>query len=449
MSDRISIIIRTKNEERWITQCLRAVFEQTHRDIEVILVDNRSTDKTLEKARQFPIAKVLTCTEYRPGKALSLGIRASTGRYLACLSGHCIPAHPEWLAHLLRNFADAEVAGVYGRQEPMSFTPAADKRDLALVFGLDRKVQRKDSFFHNANSMLRRDCWDRAPFDEQVTNIEDRIWGRAMLRQGMQLVYEPEARVYHYHGIHQNGDEERCANVVRIMETLDDTPSSRIMDLAKMQVVALVPVRGPIQRIGAEPLLRYTIERARAARHIGRVIVASDDRATADLAVTLGAEAPFLRDPMLSREDVDIVQVLHYSLEQMEARNIFPDLIVSLEVTFPFRPQGLLDDMILQVARGGFDSVVAVRRENRAIWKESKRSIILLDEGITPREMKAPTYLELRGLGCVTHPEFLRQGDLLGEKIGIREVNNPYSHLEVRGPEDIAMAQGLIPRWFA
>ena len=36
---------------------------------------------------------------------------------------------------------DKTYAGVYGRQEPMSFSTDSDKRDLMLVFGLDRKIQ--------------------------------------------------------------------------------------------------------------------------------------------------------------------------------------------------------------------------------------------------------------------------------------------------------------------
>lgn len=51
------------------------------------------------------------------------------------------------------------VAGVYGRQEPMSFSSDLDKRDLLITFGLDRRVQMKDSFFHNANSMIRREIY--------------------------------------------------------------------------------------------------------------------------------------------------------------------------------------------------------------------------------------------------------------------------------------------------
>ena len=47
MNPAVSIVIRTKNEERWISQCLRGVFRQAYRDVEVILVDNESADKTV------------------------------------------------------------------------------------------------------------------------------------------------------------------------------------------------------------------------------------------------------------------------------------------------------------------------------------------------------------------------------------------------------------------
>ena len=44
----ISVVIRTKNEETWIGRCLRAVADQTYPDFEVILVDNNSTDATMD-----------------------------------------------------------------------------------------------------------------------------------------------------------------------------------------------------------------------------------------------------------------------------------------------------------------------------------------------------------------------------------------------------------------
>ena len=56
-SSLVSIIIRTKNEERWISSCLDAVYSQNYKSFEVIVVDNESTDKTIEKVLQYPVKK--------------------------------------------------------------------------------------------------------------------------------------------------------------------------------------------------------------------------------------------------------------------------------------------------------------------------------------------------------------------------------------------------------
>jgi len=444
----VSIVIRTKNEERWITQCLNGLFSQNYKDFEVIIVDNESDDKTIEKVKQFNVKKILSCRNYLPGKALNMGIRESGGDFIVCLSGHCIPVDNKWLENLLNSFDDPSVAGAYGRQEAMSFTSNADKRDLALVFGLDKKIQTKDSFFHNANSMIRKDVWNQIPFDETVTNIEDRVWAQKVLASGYKIIYEPEARVYHYHGIHQNGNEERCTNVVKIMEHLRGADAYKTIDAAKLNVVAVIPVKGEIRYLDDKPLIYYTIQSALDSKCIKRIIVSTDNPELVELSRKLGAEAPFIRDPLLSEEYVDLSKVLRYSLSKIEELKIFPDLVVPLEVTFPFRPNGLLDKMILHLTEKGFDSVKAVKRENRAIWKEQGGKITQVEEGLTPRQFKEPTFVELTGLGYVTHPEFLRGSDLEERNIGIYEVDNPYSHLEVRNEEDFKMASPLLKEWF-
>ena len=53
--DKISVIIPVKNEENKIERCLEAVFNQTIKPFEVIVVDGHSTDKTVENARKFPV----------------------------------------------------------------------------------------------------------------------------------------------------------------------------------------------------------------------------------------------------------------------------------------------------------------------------------------------------------------------------------------------------------
>ena len=430
-----SIIIRTKNEERWISSCLSVVFDQTYKNIEVIMVDNESTDRTIERTKKFNDIKYVTISKYLPGDALNKGIEVSTGDYIVCLSGHCIPANKYWLEHLVSALEENEnYAGVYGRQEPMSFSTPSDKRDLLLVFGLDRKIQQYDSFFHNANSILRRSLWDKLPFDNQVTNIEDRIWGQEMLNLGYKLLYEPEASVYHYHGIHQNGNIERCNSIVKIIQDMQSNEISQgRLDPNEMLIIALIPIKGEDLKINDKSQMAFTIESALNSKYIDRIIVSTNSEETARVAEELGAECPFIRSGSLTMDYVSLDAVLKDAVLNLEEHGIYPDLIVSLEETFPFRENTLIDDIINHTLNEGFDTVIAAKCESGSLWQEGdKEGFKRLDSGDTPRLYKEKSYIGLKGLCCVTHPEFLRQEKLFEGKVGLYEINTPLSFFEVR-----------------
>ena len=152
---KVSIIIRTKNEERWILSCIEKIYSQSYKNIEVIIVDNYSKDKTIEKIKKYPV-KILKIKKFLPGKAINLGIKKSSGDIIVCLSAHCLPVKNTWLNNLIRPLKNKKIAGVYGRQQPMSYSSVLDKRDLITIFGLDKKVQINDPFFHNANSAFEK-----------------------------------------------------------------------------------------------------------------------------------------------------------------------------------------------------------------------------------------------------------------------------------------------------
>ena len=139
MNKKISIIIRTKNEERWILSCLEKIYSQSYKNVEVIIVDNYSKDKTIEKIKKFPV-KIIKIKKFIPGKAINLGIKKSSGDVIVCLSAHCLPVNNNWLKNLTKPLSDRKVAGVYGRQQPMSYSSVLDKRDLITIFGLEVTV---------------------------------------------------------------------------------------------------------------------------------------------------------------------------------------------------------------------------------------------------------------------------------------------------------------------
>jgi len=121
---------------------------------------------------------------------------------------------------------------------------------------------------------------------------------------------------------------------------------------------------------------------------------------------------------------------------------------VILTPQFPFRPAGLLDGLIRLHFEKGFDSVFPGVPMYRSCWVESNGELRRVDEGFHPRQIKKPVHVGYAGLGCVTLPSALREGRLLGDKVGILEVLDVYSTIEVKDALSLNMASKLFPEWW-
>jgi CMP-N-acetylneuraminic acid synthetase/GT2 family glycosyltransferase len=445
-----SIIIRTKNEERWISSCLRSVYSQTYTNFEVILVDNNSTDRTVEKAKKFPI-KLVTIEDFFPGKAINDGIQKSSGKYIVCLSGHCIPTSNDWLKNLVADLNLKDVAGVYGRQESLSFTSDIDKRDLLITFGLDKKIQIKDSFFHNANSAFRKDIWKKFPFDENATNIEDRLWGEKVVADGYKIIYEPNASVYHWHGIHQGSDPVRARNTVKILESMSSMSFNDIhTHPIDLNIVAVIPLRGETREICGEPLLEHTITSAKESKYIDKLVVSTDSSEVEIFARGLGVDVIFSRPEKLSEEYINVFDVLKYSVNGLEEQGMHFDIIVLLEEIYPFRDKHAIDSMIELLVYKGYDTVVAATREVRGLWSQSKsdNKLKLNDDALMPKSLKkSDLFISMPGLCCVTYPELIRDNSVFNHKVGLYEILNPISSISIRDKTSDRLASSIFQIW--
>ena len=76
------------------------------KDVEIILVDSGSTDRTLEIASQYPVRVVhIQPQDFTFGYSLNQGITASHGELIVIASAHVYPVYPDWLECLLAPFA--------------------------------------------------------------------------------------------------------------------------------------------------------------------------------------------------------------------------------------------------------------------------------------------------------------------------------------------------------
>jgi rhamnosyltransferase len=200
-SPQVSIVIRTRNEARFIGATLKRIFDQaTTLNYEIIVVDSGSTDDTLAIARQYPVRLFeIAPIEFTYGYALNYGARLARSDCIVNLSAHCIPVDSCWLDQLITPLlSDHTVAATYGKQVPIRGHNPFEERATLDAFAIQRNGRIK-AIFSNANCAIRRKVWETHPFDEKAPFAEDFIWATQVSSDEFRIEYVEGASVFHSH----------------------------------------------------------------------------------------------------------------------------------------------------------------------------------------------------------------------------------------------------------
>jgi len=199
-SPRCSVVIRCRNEEQHIGRLLSGILQQSVQSVEIIVVDSGSTDATLSIAARYPV-KILHIRpeEFSFGRSLNTGCQAARGEFIAIASAHVYPTYKDWLERLLAPFSDPKVALVYGKQRGGGTTKYSEHQVFARWYPSQSSLSQNHPFCNNANAAVRRALWERLPYDETLTGLEDIDYARRIMESGYKIAYAAEAEIVHVH----------------------------------------------------------------------------------------------------------------------------------------------------------------------------------------------------------------------------------------------------------
>ncbi|MGW0563138.1 glycosyltransferase family 2 protein [Streptomyces sp. NPDC003016] len=101
----VSVVVPMYNDRRTVDLCLRSVLEQTYPKLEVIVVDDASTDDSAELAAGHPVTLVRAERNGGPGATRNLGVRHATGEIVFFLDAD-LTMHPEAVAQAVELFEE-------------------------------------------------------------------------------------------------------------------------------------------------------------------------------------------------------------------------------------------------------------------------------------------------------------------------------------------------------
>ncbi|MEA2007446.1 MAG: glycosyltransferase family A protein [Patescibacteria group bacterium] len=204
----ISVIIRTKNEEKYLGQVLEMIKQQTYQNFEIIIVDDHSSDKTLEIAKSYG-CKIITMPkdQFSHPRSCNIGAENASGKYPVYLNGHSIPISIKFLEDGLKNFENEKVAGIYSIPLAHKHSTLADKvlyNIAGYTIGMIKYRIKKfaPGLLGTTNAMLRKKLWEEYKFNENLNNGwggEDSEWAWHFIKLGYVIIHDPKFKARHSH----------------------------------------------------------------------------------------------------------------------------------------------------------------------------------------------------------------------------------------------------------
>jgi len=232
-----SIVIRAYNEEKHIGRLLEGIQQQTVKDVEIILVDSGSTDQTVSVAESFGVRLVhIPSGEFTFGRSLNFGVRAVTREFVVIVSAHVYPVYPDWLESLLSPFEDEKVALTYGKQRGYEKSKYSEHQIFHQWYSDDSKPNQDTAFCNNANAAIRKSLWEKNPYDETLTGLEDLAWGKWAKEQGYKIAYVAEAEIVHIHNETPHGVYNRYRREAMAMRRIYPEANFNLYDFIRSTI---------------------------------------------------------------------------------------------------------------------------------------------------------------------------------------------------------------------
>ena len=201
--DNISVIIRNRNESEYIGFAIQSCLDY-FKNPEIIIVDNNSTDDSLEIVNLFKdrtTIKVITINDYTPGKSINMGVKEASHDLILILSAHAqiTAINKKQIQSDLNTYV-----AVFGKQTPIYKGKKISKRYIWSHFkdiaeeNMYSQIENR-YFLHNAFCFYKRKFLLEYPMPEQYPGKEDRYWAKDILNKGYNYLYNPDLSVNHFY----------------------------------------------------------------------------------------------------------------------------------------------------------------------------------------------------------------------------------------------------------
>lgn len=203
-TDTVTIIVPCYNEQDVIVPSLKSVINQTYPNIEILVIDDGSKDRTYALAKTFEFndghrsLKVLSKPNGGKSKALNFGIERARGNLICCVDADS-KLDQFAIELLVQHFKNPEIAAVAGSVSVVNTDTFITKlQALEYIQGLNM-VKNGQAFLKLVNiipgplGMFRKEAMKKVGFYSHDTFAEDCDLTLSLIAAGYKIDFEPDA----------------------------------------------------------------------------------------------------------------------------------------------------------------------------------------------------------------------------------------------------------------
>lgn len=187
---RVSFCIPTLNSENTLDNCLRSIANQEYPDVEIVIVDGFSEDRTVGIARKY--TDKIYFEKGKLGSARQTSIERSTGRILGLFDSDIVIPHKKWLINAVRFFNYGPRVGTVW---PMYVAPIRARWTTRLYMNhyrliVGNRISKRYGLFGGGNSLFLRSAFEEiGGVNRNIHWGEDFDWAMRLKDKGYQVVF--------------------------------------------------------------------------------------------------------------------------------------------------------------------------------------------------------------------------------------------------------------------
>ena len=258
MKDLISIIINVYNCEKYISKCIESAINQTYKNLEILIINDGSTDKTLEICKKNKDSRIKIITTKNQGLSMSrnTGLDNAKGKYLYFIDADDYIDNDtiEYLYKLIIKY-DADLATC----NPLTIFNYDFKKieEKEIIKNIDNiEMLKKVLLAENVagatwNKLVKKELYDNIRFENRIIN--DLVVTYKIVLKAKKIIYSNQKKYYylkHKNAVTVNGDKnierasdfykasiERYNNVKKIYPNLIENEIGLLRNILRLYLV--------------------------------------------------------------------------------------------------------------------------------------------------------------------------------------------------------------------